>query len=361
MKKLKKGDNVAIISLSSGILGEKFVSHELELGDKRIKDFNLNPIYTENSLKGLSFVENNPEKRFDDLKQSFEDKNISAIISAIGGVDSFKVLPFIFEDEEFSEIVKSNPKIFMGYSDTTTIHLALNKLGLNTFYGPAFITDFAEFENDMLPYTKSSIMNLFEGFQNKYIAPSEFWYDERTDFSVSAVGSNRVKHEENKGYEVLKGTEDVTGELFGGCIESLAYLSGIKLEDDSLFDLRKEIITKYNVVPTKNELKGKILFLETSNEKPEPSKYRKIVKHLKNYGLFDEISGLLIGKPMDETYYEDYKQILKEELEEFNFPIMTNLNFGHSFPRMILPYGAKATISPKNKSLLILNSCLDRE
>ena len=359
MERLKKGDKVAIISLSSGILGEKFVSHELELGIKRIKEFGLVPVFTTNSLKGLDYISNHPEKRFEDLKEAFENKEIKAIISAIGGNDSFKILPYIFGDKKFAEIVKNNPKIFMGYSDTTTTHLALNKLGLDTFYGPAFITDFAEFEPDMLPYTKKSLNCLFDGFKNYSIVPSEFWYEERKDFSPSAVGTERVKHCEERKYEVLKGSKDVSGELFGGCIEIFAYLSGYHENEDNLFEERSKIISKYNVVPTKSDLKGKILFLETSDEKPSPEKYRAMIKHLISYGLFDEINGLIIGKPMDEAFYDDYKQILEEELAKFDFPIMSNFNFGHSFPRMVLPYGAKSKLSPKNKTLIIESSCLE--
>lgn len=361
MEKLKNGDKVAIVSLSSGILGESFVSHELELGIKRLKEFGLVPVFMKNSLRGLDFIANNPKERFLDLKDAFLDKDIKAIITAIGGIDSFKILPFIFEDKEFKDIVKNNPKIFIGYSDTTTSHLALNKLGLPTFYGPAFITDFAEFENDMLPYTKNAVSRLFEGFENFKVLSSEYWYDERKDFSPNAVGTNRIKHTETRGYEIIKNGDDVTGQLFGGCIELITSLSGYKSENDKFFDERNDIISRYKIVPTKSDLKGKILFLETSDEKPSPENYRAMIKYLISYGLFDEISGLITGKPMDETYYEEYKQILKEELKNYNFPILSNFNFGHSFPRTILPYGAKAVLSTKNHSLVILNSCLDGE
>ena len=64
------------------------------------------------------------------------------------------------EDEEFIRAVKNNPKIFMGYSDTTNNHLMLNKLGLSTFYGPCFLTDIAELDKEMLPYTKNYLNKL---------------------------------------------------------------------------------------------------------------------------------------------------------------------------------------------------------
>ena len=62
---------------------------------------------------------------------------------------------------------------------------------------------------------------------------------------------------------------------------------------------------------------------------------------------------------MDEAYYNEYNQILKEELSEFNFPILANLNFGHSFPRMVLPYGAIAKIDSENQTLILESSTIE--
>ena len=96
INKLNKGDKVAIVSLSSGILGESFIKHELDLGIKRLEELGLVPVFMDNTLKGLDFVKNNPEKRFEDLKNAFKNSEIKAIISAIGGDDSYKLLPYIF-------------------------------------------------------------------------------------------------------------------------------------------------------------------------------------------------------------------------------------------------------------------------
>lgn len=359
MQKLKKGDKVAIVSLSSGILGEPFIKHELDLGIKRLEELGLVPVFMDNTLKGLDYIRDNPKSRAEDLKKAFYDNEIKAIITAIGGNDSFKILPYLFDDEEFILAVKNNPKIFTGYSDTTTTHLALNKLGLNTFYGPAFITDFAEFENNMLPYTKNSLMYLFNAPNNYEIKPSDVWYKERTDFSPASVGTLREKFSETNGYEVLQGTGTATGKLIGGCLELFSMLSGYNTNgEDELQAERNKIMAKYPIIPTKEELSGKILFLETSDGKPTPENYRNMIKHLKSIGLFDNISGLLIGKPMDEAYYSEYKEILISELNEFNFPILFNLNFGHSFPRMTLPYGAVAEINADKKTLTLKSSTL---
>ena len=359
MDRLKKGDTAVVVSLSSGILGEPFIKHELELGEKRLGEFGLKTAYAENALKGLDFIKNHPEKRAEDLKNAFLNKDAKLILSAIGGVDGYKVLPYIFEDETFAKVVKENPKIFMGYSDTTVFHLALNKLGLSTFYGPALITDFAEFENEMLPYTKKSLGYLFSPEENYEVKSSELWYDERTDFSPSAVGTNRVKHEEKTGFHFLKGEGIKTGKLYGGCIDVISSLiSGKNCKNGEIIPEKQQFCEKYGLIKTKNELEGHILFLETSDEKPTKEAYREMITILNNYGMFDKISALLIGKPMDETFISEYDEVLKSELSSYDFPIVSNLNFGHSFPRMVLPYGAIAEVNTKEKTIKILTTTL---
>ena len=229
--RLKSGDKVAIVSLSSGILGEPFAKHELDLGIKRMKEFGLEPVFMNNALKGIEYIKNHPEDRAADLKQAFADKSIKAIFCAIGGNDSYKTLPYLMEDEEFKTLVKNNPKIFMGFSDSTTTHLMLNKLGLITFYGQSFLVDIAEFEPDMLEYSKNAFMYLFNPTENHEIKPSKYWYKDRTDFSPAAVGSYREKFEDTKGYELLQGKSVVSGKLYGGCLEVMAEYLGLASEN----------------------------------------------------------------------------------------------------------------------------------
>lgn len=87
-----------------------------------------------NALKGSDFVLEHPELRAKDLMDAFKDDSIKAIICAIGGNDTYKLLPYIDY-----EVIRNNPKIFMGYSDTTVNHLMMNKAGLVSFYGPTIM------------------------------------------------------------------------------------------------------------------------------------------------------------------------------------------------------------------------------
>ena len=93
-KKLRKGDKVAIVSLSSGMLGEAFCSHNIEIGVKRLREYGLEPSFMPNSLKGIEYLKANPKARAKDLKDAFMDDSIAGIICAIGGDDTYRLLPY---------------------------------------------------------------------------------------------------------------------------------------------------------------------------------------------------------------------------------------------------------------------------
>ena len=92
-RKLRKGDKVAIVSLSSGMLGEEFCSHNIEIGVKRLKEYGLEPVFMPNALKGIEYLQTHPQARAKDLKDAFLDNSIAGIICAIGGDDTYRLLP----------------------------------------------------------------------------------------------------------------------------------------------------------------------------------------------------------------------------------------------------------------------------
>lgn len=348
MNKLNKGDIVAIVSLSRGILGEDFVKHEVELGIKRLKEFGLVPKFMDNSLKGIEYLKEHPEKRAEDLKKAFMDKDVKFILTAIGGDDSYRLIPYLMEDKEFIEAVKNNPKIFMGYSDTTINHLLLNKLGLSTYYGPAFLSDFAELDKDMLEYTKKSFEKMFDDDQMVEIKSSPIWYYNRSSYGVEELGKPRISHKEEHGFEVLNGNGIVTGKLYGGCIESFYDIfTGERYGEENI------IFEKYNLLPTLDEWKEKILFLETCEETISPDKLKIILEEFEKRGILRAVKGLIIGKPMDEIYYDEYKKVYKEFFKNKDTIVIYNLNFGHSVPRCILKYDALTKIDTINKKIII--------
>lgn len=348
---LQKGDKVAVVSLSSGMLGEDFCSHNLEIGVKRLRGFGLEPVFMSNALKGIDFLKKHPEARADDLKAAFADASIKGIICAIGGDDTYRLLPYLMEDAEFAALVRKNPKLFTGFSDTTINHLMLYRLGLTTFYGPNFICDLGEIANGMLPYTERAFQGYFAGQEIKTIVSSDLWYEERKDFSRAAMGTDRIAHREERGFEILQGKGRFRGRLLGGCLESFYdILTGTRYEDEAA------VCERYGLFPDREEWKGKILFIETCEEKPEPELFRRELLALKERGVFDAVNGILVGKPQDERYYEEYKEVYAEIIENKELPILYNINFGHAMPRCALPYGVEAEVDMEKKRITLLES-----
>lgn len=355
-KGLKKGSRVAVVSLSMGILGESFTELQRELAEKRFAEMGLELVYMPNSLKGMKHLDEHPEDRAADLKMAFADDSIDAIITAIGGLDTYRTYEYLMEDEEFKELVRTKPKLFTGFSDTTMNHLMLNRLGLRTFYGPALLPDIAELEYEMLPYTKEHFLGYFENPNTREIKPAPIWYIDRTEFGADQYGVERTRVKEAHGFEVLNGKGVRTGKLYGGCVETLA---------DCFFDFLgrdkikvPELVEKYGILPTIEEWSEKILFLETATF-IEPAKLKEILMEFKNRGIFKVVQAVIVGKPVDEKFYEEYKEIYREIFSDLDTPVLYNLNFGHSYPRFVLPYEAKAEVDVDNKTFKIIEKVFE--
>ena len=330
---------VAIVSLSSGIIGEDFARHEYEIGKKRLESYGLQVRLMEHTLKGIEYVKDHPAERAMDLIRAFTDPSIDMIFCAIGGDDTYRLLPYLFAQNELQEAVKSGKekKIFLGFSDTTMNHLMLHKIGIPTFYGQSFLADVCELDHEMLPYSRKYFEELLYTGRISEIRPSDVWYEERTDYSEAAVGTKRISHP-NKGFELLQGEAAFSGEILGGCIDSLYDIFNHDRYADS-----QEMCEEYHLFPEKEEWKGKILLLESSEEQPTPQLYQKMLQALKNTGIFEVLSGVLVGKPMDELYYDAYKEILIDTIADPHLSILYNVNIGHAAPRCIIPFGVRAT------------------
>ena len=331
--KVKK---IGIVSLSSGILGESFIQHELNLGKKRLEEYGVEVVFLPHALKGLEFIKQHPECRAKDLLTAFQDDSIELILCAIGGDDTYRLLPYLFEQDALKKVAKQ--KIFLGFSDTTINHLMLHKVGIRSFYGQAFLPDVCELSKEMLSYTKSYFEELLTTGRIKDIRPSDIWVQEREDFSEKGLGVSMPSFL-NQGFELLSGPAQFTGQILGGCLESMA-----ECLENSRYEDTVRLVQQYQLFPTLEEWKGKILLLETSEEQPTPEHFQKMIQTLERYGLFDVVSGVLVGKPQNETYYDEYKEILLEELGEKQLPIVYNINVGHATPRCIIPFGIEAQV-----------------
>ena len=172
---LKIGDMIAIISPSSGLTA--IFPHRLDNAIKFLesKGYKIKEFPCTRKINGW---ESAPAKeRAKDIMDAFTDPNIKAIICSIGGNTINKTLKYL----DFEKI-KENPKIFIGYSDISVLHYALNKkCGFTTFYGPCVMTQFGEFPKP-LEYTLKYFNKAVVEGQIGIVKPSEKWTDEILDW-----------------------------------------------------------------------------------------------------------------------------------------------------------------------------------
>lgn len=340
-KKLRKGDKIAIVSLSWGGLGDDELIHKYYIAKERLEnDFALQVITMPYALKGSQFIANHPELRAKDLMDAFEDQSIRAIFCAIGGDDTIRILPYINYDT-----IHKNPKIFMGYSDTTINHFMMYKAGLVSFYGPSIICEFGEYVN-MFDYTKTAVQDiLFHDSAQYAILPSPEWSDDWVMWDEKNIHTAKNLKKDVHGYEILQGNGIVQGRLLGGCID--VFMMAIGTE----------------IWPSLNEWKDAILFFDTSEDKPSPNFVKWTLRNLAAQGILKVLKGIIVGKPQGEVYYEEYKeviiQVISVEEHLINLPILYNVNFGHAMPIGIIQYGIMAEINCLEKSITYLDSATE--
>lgn len=337
-QKLSPGDTVAIVSLSSGLAGDQSIIWRTHQGIQRLKTvFDLNVKIMPHALKGSEYVYHHPDKRAEDLMTALVDSEIKGIISCIGGQDSVRLLPYI----DWSILAKY-PKVFTGYSDTTTSHLMFYKAGVSTSYGPALLTDFAE-NIRMDDYTVEQIYKTWFNSQDiGRILPSKIF----RQFGLRWNESNQMIEREsfsNTGYLSLNHKTVVRGHLLGGCVEVLASLRGTVL------------------FPSIQSFEGAILFLETSELPLSPTRLESELRTYGMMGILGVIKGIIVGRPQNDQYIDAYKRIYPKVMKEFNredMPILYNMNVGHNEPKCILPYGAIAQLDTIHNTFSILESAV---
>ena len=341
-QKLNPGDKVATVSPSWG--GPSIFPHRYQAGIRQLKaEFGLEVVEMPHTLKDAGWLARNPEARAADLIQAFNDSSIKGIITTIGGDDSIRLLPYMDQ-----EVIRNNPKVFMGYSDTTISHMMCFKAGLVSFYGPTIMAGFAE-NGGLFPYmTKYIRQTLFQTDPIDEIKPNtDGWTVERLEWGDPANQEKKRALNPCTGWKFLQGKGIRQGHLLGGCIEVFDWLRGTELW------------------PSLDVWQDAILFLETSEEAPPPANVKYMLRAFAASGVLNRLSGILFGRPGGEfpiERFEEYDQVIiqvvhdEEGLEDL--PIITNMDFGHTDPMFVLPYGVTAEIDCEGKKFSILENAV---
>jgi len=338
LTKLKKGDKVAILSPSFAAPGKW--PQVYELGLKRLKEmFELEPV----EFPATKKVGASKEERSKDLIDAYENQEIKAVISSLGGDDQItyiKNLP--------PEPFVSNPKPFFGFSDNTHFLNFLWLNGIPSFYGGALFTQFAE-QGSMNEYTVKYLkLALFEQGETE-IEASDKYSDIGLDWSNTENLTKHRLYEPNEGW-IWDGNNSAEGISWGGCVESI-----------------DELLRHGVDIPSLEDFSNVILLTETSEEIPPASYVCRVYRALGERGILERIKAILVGRP---KAWEFDKQNNKEEKEKYrkeqgesiidtvrkynrSIPVIQNLDFGHTEPQIPVPYGTSARIDSQNKKIFL--------
>lgn len=338
-EKLRCGDKIAVISASWG--GPHAFPYRYEIGKQRLESiFGLEVIEMPHALKDPDWVYHNPKARAEDLMQAFLDPSIKGIFSSIGGDDAIRLLPYI----DF-EIIRKNPKIVLGYSDSTVLHFICLKAGVASFYGPSVMTGFAE-NIQMHNYTIDAIKRSFFSTDKIGCIPKaqEGWTKEHLDWQNPANQMIQRKLEPAIKWEFIGCTKKVIqGRLLGGCVEVLQFMNATE------------------IWPSLDIWDGSILFLETSEEGASPLFLKRFLRNLAAQGILAKIVGILFSKPggtnILSSQFNEYGKAILEVFEEYQLPqvsIVINMDFGHSDPMWVMPYSCLAEINPLEETVSLL-------
>lgn len=304
--KLQQGDEIRIIAPSRSM---KILSEEgLRLAKERLEQMGL--ILTFGKHVEVSDLQNSSsiEQRIEDLHDAFADKNVKAILTVIGGYNSNELLPYIDYD-----LLKTNPKIFCGYSDITALaNTITSKCNFITYSGPHF----SSFQmTELQDYQTASFKNCLMNDKPYRLQPSAKWSD---DLWFLDQG-NRV-YEETKWKVYSEGS--ARGTLYGGNLCTLNLLQG----------------TDY--MPC---LKDCILFVEDDELTTPETFARDLTSLLQASG---GIQALLIGRfqKVSNVTDEQLHFILNKHPQLKNIPVIYDMDFGHTQPIMTLPIGGTIQI-----------------
>jgi len=332
---LKKGDLIGLVSPSAPLAG--LVPHRVEKAVEALNLMGFNVKIGKNALMVDDYVAGDPKRRAEDINNFFKDPKIKAIISFIGGNHSNQILDYL----NF-ELIKNNPKIFLGYSDVTVLHFALlTQCDLVSFYGPSGLNQFAE-NPKILTYTEKYFKKaLMQVAPIGKIYPSSEYTEEILNWFNEEDLKRGRKMLVNTGWEWIK-EGCAEGSIVGGCISSIIHLRGTRFWPNF-----KNTIFFWEIPEGDSLEKGESL-----------ANIDSYLMDLKLSGVFDGIKGMIIGRPFAYTKQEidKLKKIIQEYFKEYNIPILFNVDIGHSDPMITVPLGIRVRIDSDKKIFEFLES-----
>lgn len=296
-KALKKGDKIGIVA-PSGVFGRGL----FEKGVEAIQSMGFLPVWSEEIFSKTRYMAGSDERRKTELIDMFKNRDIKAIFCARGGYGAGRLPPLLDK-----ETIISNPKIFVGYSDICfLLHYLEQRCSLVAFHGPMVAGDLAR---GLSPYEAELFVKLLT--------------------TTKPLGRLKI---DNTG--VIQGGNG-EGTLTGGCLSIIINSMGTPFELDT---------------------KGKIIFLEDTNE--EIYRLDRMLTQLKIAGKFDRAKGVIFGNIYKSGEEEQFIEMVSEIFSDLKIPVLYRIPAGHGGGAMTLPFGIRVRIDGKKQKIEFLESAV---
>jgi muramoyltetrapeptide carboxypeptidase len=313
--RLNEGDTIGVIAPSHPVSPHYQNMYDQGIGNLRAFGFKVKEGKTV-KLTHMGYMAGTDRQRAEDMNEMFNDEEVKAIICALGGSVAIRTLRYLDYD-----LIKRRPKIFSGMSNITTFHIAfLAKTGLTGLHQTDVVFGFgADMKSKEAKYETELFFRITKNAQPVGLLPAF------TKWEVWREG-------------------EAEGRLFGGSINSAETLLG---------------------TPYYPKLNEKIIFSWESIGQPLDELDAKLV-HFRESGLFDQTKGMLIGKFRSEVpdsssksgcriieRTSEIKELVLDVAGEYDFPIISGMDFGHYTPNLPLPMGLKARMDTQDASVWI--------
>lgn len=341
--RLRPGDRLAIVAPSNGLApGFPGVYHR---GLEALRSLGLEPVEFPTARMKTEELYLDPAARARDLHDALRSREVNGLISVIGGYESIRLFSHLRP-----RIFREHPSFMMGGSDATTYLLFARRAGVIGFYGPSVMAGLSQMEDLPSEFRRHLEQFLFGTWQQYEYAPYPSFTHGYTGWGGTGGGGIQKLQPAGEGWTVLQGSGTVEGHLWGGCIEVVEFLKGTRYwPPPSFFD-------------------DAVLFFETSEEKPSPDRVGYMLRNYGVAGILERASALLLGRPKDYTpadvsrLHKLVVAIVAGEFSRPDLPIITNVDFGHTDPKLILPVGGRVRVDATLKRIVLTRSPFtDRE
>ncbi|HCY74541.1 MAG TPA: LD-carboxypeptidase [Ignavibacteriales bacterium] len=310
--RLKAGDKLAIVAPGSYISEE-----ELQDSIKNLNQLGFETTYSKKVLLQSGYFAGTDKDRADDLMEKFSDKSVKGIVCARGGYGCARILPLLDY-----EVIRSNPKVLIGYSDITALLYGIyKKSGLITFHGPVGTSTF----ND---YSVNNFNKVLINPERTSLFPNSTSGEDENIYGVTTITKGKGK-----------------GRLVGGNLSIMVSLIGTEFDVD---------------------YSNKIIFIEEIGE--EPYRVDRMLTQMIQAGKFENAAGVMMGifrkcevkKESDLTAKSfTLMEVLKDRLGSLKIPVVYGMSFGHVKDKFTIPFGLLAELDAGKQTFTLLEKAVN--